>query len=191
MLRRIAPVVIGLVGLFFLMQVKESAQSRPFVAQEYCTGTAAPGQLWALVALAPASPTGAPTVGLGPMRCVQLDPTAFKLDPTGGILQAIPPPPPPLALVGGACTAPPVGSAPTVYAKPADGSCVPLIGMPPPGSIAGIVTATYAESAMAGQPVSLHYQFFIVGETPAPGSNLCPNPDGTLLVPCGPGQTPP
>lgn len=93
--------------------------------------------------------------------------------------------------IGGACTAPPVGSAPTIYAKANDGTCLPLIAVPPPGSIAGILTGTYAETAMVGQPVSLHYQFFVVGETPTPGSNLCPNPDGTLLIQCGPGQTPP
>jgi hypothetical protein len=85
---------------------------------------------------------------------------------------------------GVACAAPPVGSAPTVYAKLQDGSCVPLIGVPPPGSIAGLVTSQFSKAGLPGEPVSIFYQFFMVGETPVPGSNLCPNPDGTAFVVC-------
>lgn len=167
------------------------AQSRPIVAQNYCTGTAAPGQMFVQVALAPPGTAGT-QVGLGPFRCVSVDPTAFKLDSTGGVLQLVPAaPPPPPPLIGGPCTAPPVGSVPTVYAKASDGSCLPLIGIPPPGSIASSMTTEQFGEVVAGAPVQVFYEFLIVGLTPTPGSNLCPAPDGLKFQLCQPGQTPP
>ncbi len=74
-----------------------SAQSRSLTLQQYCTGTAAPGQIFALIAVAPSSTS--PQVALAPFRCVLIDPAILHLDATGGILQGGPgivgPPGPP------------------------------------------------------------------------------------------------
>lgn len=91
--------VIG--ASIFLLPRDGNAQSRALTLQQYCTGTAAPGQIFALIAVAPAST--AAQVPLAPFRCVLIDPNVLKLDSTGGILQAGP------GIVGPAGPAGPAG----------------------------------------------------------------------------------
>lgn len=77
------------------------------------------------------------------------------------------------------CSVPEAGV--IVYAKLLDDSCIPLVAVPAAGGVASNVQTSLLLEAVAGQPVQ-HVTYFYTLITPAPGSGLVPNADGTALV---------
>ncbi len=130
--------------------------SRPVTEQIYCTGTAVPGSLFAYISQAPG--TGTTPVGLQPFRCLQLDPAAFAINAAGQltIKQQT-------GFAGLSCEPPgttgPFGAGVLLYAQdprvPAEKSCLPIIAIPPAGSIATMIQATQDTTEVADQPRQL------------------------------------
>lgn len=85
-------VIFLVMAALVISDLMPAQTSRPIVAQNYCTGTAAPGTLFAMVAIVPPGTGGGPLVAIPPMRCVQLDPTVFSVNAAGMLTVSFPVP---------------------------------------------------------------------------------------------------
>lgn len=130
-------VLIGLmiiVAIIMLSTFLHAQSSRPVTEQIYCTGTAAPGSLYAYVSIAPG--TGTTPVALAPFRCLALDPAVFVVNAAGQLSIKQPAP-----IAGTTCSPPLAGAmdGAIVYAQLPDKSCLPLVAVADPNVLQGFV----------------------------------------------------